>query len=168
MTHHITGIVAKAITRAAALLCAAMLTAPLAAPLCAHAETTTATPDVSTQILALQSVYPTGTPWTDTTAFYANPAWPYTGTGCTAFAMQISDAVYGKNTKVNILYGLTPNDIQVGDAVRIGGYHTFIVISVGTDTLTVCEGGYNGSVRWGRQVSKASLAGQITYIARRG
>lgn len=160
MQHRITVLIAKAATKVVALL----LAATLAAPLSVHAET----PDTTAQILALQAVYPNGTPWTNEANVYYSAAWPFYGQGCTAFAMQISDAVYGVNTKVNLLRGMTPESIQVGDVVRIGGFHTFVVVSADADTLTVCEGNYNASVRWGRQVSRASLAGQITYIARRG
>lgn len=124
---------------------------------------------VATQILALQAVYPEGTPWTNETNIYLNTqAWSFYGKGCSAFAMQISDAVYGKGTPVSMLYGQTTSNIQVGDIVRISGIHSVVVTGVTADAITVCEGNYNSSVHWGRVITKASIEGQVTYIARRG
>lgn len=124
--------------------------------------------NVSTQIMALQAVYPEGMLCTNESAYYFNPAaWSFYGMGCSAFAMQISDAVYGKTAPVSMLRGQTPDNIQAGDVVRIGGIHTVVVISVSADSITVCEGNFNSSVHWGRVITKASLEGQITYIARR-
>lgn len=160
MQHRITALIAKAATKVVALL----LAATLAAPLSVHAET----PDVATQVMALQAVFPNGMPWTNETQVYTSAAWPFYGVGCTAFTMQVSDAVYGKNAKVNLLYGVTPADVQVGDVVRLNGNHSAMVISVSADAITVCEGNYNASVRWGRQISTTALATQLTYIARRG
>lgn len=39
---------------------------------------------------------------------------PLRGHGCFAFAMRVSDAVYRNKAGVNILYGLTPEDILTG------------------------------------------------------
>lgn len=183
MAHHITAVITKAATKAAALLCAGMLAVPLAAPLGAHAATTdTQAAAVSTQeitlaagitdtasrILALQNVYPEGMPWTDAANTYVSAAWPFYGHGCSALAMQISDTIYGKNTKVSLLYGLTPDDIRVGDFVRINNSHSVIVTGVSADAITICEGNFNASVHWGRQISKSELAAQLSFIARRG
>lgn len=124
--------------------------------------------DVSAQILALQVAIPEGTPWTNEANVYTNtPTWPFRGRGCVAFAMQVSDLVYGADAPMTILYGQTPADLQAGDAVYVGGTHMVVVISVDADTITVCEGNYNSSVHWGRIITKASLEGQINFLCRR-
>lgn len=133
-------------------------------------EDTSAAPiDITSSILALQTILPEGTPWTNEANAYANvPVWGLRGRGCAAFAMQVSDAVYGMNTGVTRLLNQAPDAIQSGDVVRIGGTHSVVVLSAGKDSITVCEGNYNSMVHWGRVISKQSLNGQISYIARRG
>lgn len=123
---------------------------------------------IAAQILALQAVFPEETPWTDATAVYSNyPIWPYRGRGCAAFAMLISDVVYGTGTPVVTINEAAPADIQVGDVVRIGGYHSVVVIAIDGDSITICEGNYNGGVHWGRVLSAQELTGQISYLCRR-
>lgn len=123
--------------------------------------------DVASRILALQGIFPEGTSWTNTNRIYSNPVWPFYGTGCVAFSMNISDAVYGTSAKVTRYYNLTANDLQPGDMVKTrNNTHSVIVISVTDTAVMVCEGNYNGTVHWGRVISKASL--DVNYVIRRG
>lgn len=127
----------------------------------------TGTPDVQTQMEALQEFYPEGTPWTNAITYYNYDAWDVYAGGCAAFAMLASDATYGTTASVAILTEQTPTDILPGDVVRINGTHSVFVISTTADAITVCEGNYNASVHWGRVITRQSLDGQITYIKRR-
>lgn len=120
-------------------------------------------------ILALQVAFPEGTVWNDANQYYENSqAWTVYGTGCSAFGMQVSDAIYGASTPVTRLYTMTPDDLRAGDYVRIDGVHTVIVLQADATAITVCEGNWNNAVHWGRVIPKATLQGHISYVARRG
>lgn len=131
------------------------------------------TRNVQAAILALKSTYPEGMSWTNENQRYENLTWWLIGRGCVAFAMRVSDAVYGANTKVNYLYEETPDTLKVGDAVKYVPpgktyTHWFVVTDVNSTSITICEGNYNGAVHWGRVVTKDSLKGTIVRVARRG
>ena len=61
-----------------------------------------------------------------------------------------------------------PN-FKVGDVVRIGGYHSVIILKIDhkTNIITVTEGNYAGSIHWGRTFHADSLKSSCTYIQRR-
>lgn len=123
--------------------------------------------DVSSRILNLQSVFPEGTPWNNTNRVYSNPTWPFYGRGCVAFAMTISDAVYGTSATVTLYYNLTVNDLQPGDIARtLSDTHSVVVISTTPTTVTICEGNYGGKVHWGRVIPKSAM--DVQYVVRRG
>lgn len=133
----------------------------------AEEENTEDAPDIGAMILSMKEILPEGTPFTDKDNKWANPVWPYRGSGCVAFAMFISDNVYGASTPVHHLIDVSPDNIMVGDIIRIEDKHTVLVYAVDDTSVTVCEGNYRKTVHWGRVITKASLEGKITYIARR-
>lgn len=137
-------------------------------PVNPNAEKNVLALDVSSRILALKTAFPEGTYWTGTSHVYHNDGiWPFYGMGCSAFTMQMSDAIYGTQTPVRFYYNLTANDLQPGDVVRTNyGTHSVMVISTDATSVTVCEANYNKSVHWGRVIPKSAF--QITYVARRG
>lgn len=126
----------------------------------------------SAAILALQSVYPEGLSWTNENNRYYNKGWNLIGYGCVSFAMKVSDAVYGANTKANYLHNQTPDTLQVGDCVKYvsaqGPTHWVVVTGISDSAITVCEGNYNHVVHWGRSISKSFLQGRIVWVVRRG
>lgn len=127
--------------------------------------------NIGQKILSLQSALPEGTSCTNEGFKYRGTSvWPYTGAGCVAFAMLVSDAVYGTSAKVTFNYSPTVNDIQPGDIVRFNtksGQHSVVVISADSKSITVCEGNYSKKIHWGRVIKKSSLQGSMVYIARR-
>lgn len=164
---------AAATTQVAAIDGNAAATAAQAATIDGSAAATTAaataaTQDLSAQVLAIQAAIPEGTPWTNETNSYTNAqSFHLIGRGCMAFAMQMSDLIYGTNTAVTLIQQPQAAAIQVGDIVRISGIHSVFVIAADAENITVAEGNYNSSVHYGRVISRASLEGQVTCIWRR-
>lgn len=105
-------------------------------------------------LIAFQETYPEGTPWTNDNSYKGN-------SGCVAFALILSDAVFGT------LRGRTYNDvneIRVGDILRINNdTHSVIVLDVTDDVVTVAEGNFNKSIHWGRTFTLSRLNEIMTY-----
>ena len=109
---------------------------------------------VKKKILALQNTYKEGTPWTNDD-FYLWKAKNMYCYGCIALAGKISDTVFGKDAPVKTHKDFSA--IKSGDHIRIGNYHSVIVISHTSDSVTVVEGNYNSSIHWFRTITKSSL-----------
>jgi len=45
----------------------------------------------------------------------------------------------------------------VGDMIRIGDYHTVVVLEKKENSVMVTEGNYNSSIHWGREITRSSL-----------
>ena len=84
-------------------------------------------------ITALKADYPEGMRWTNDN-FYASQALRSGGYGCEGFAA-----------------------IRVGDMIRIGDYHTVVVLEKKENSMMVTEGNYNSSIHWGREITRSSL-----------
>ena len=110
--------------------------------------------------MSLQHKFPEGYPWTNdnTHIWYANIAYDglglvnYKGSGCTAFAMIASDAIFGKNP---VYRYKDKNQIRVGDILRINNdTHSVIVVEdLGKYTYRVAEGNYYYSIHYGRVIN---------------
>lgn len=114
-------------------------------------------------ILALKADYPEGMPWTNDNSYYS-PAMHMTGYGCAGFALICSDAAFGD------LPGRTHysfDDIRVGDMIRIGNYHSVVVLEKKADSVIVTEGNYNSSIHWGREITHADLDRTGFYVQTR-
>ena len=109
---------------------------------------------VKKKILALQNTYKEGTAWTNDDFYFwkAKNMYCY---GCIALAGKISDTVFGKDAPVKTHKDFSA--IKSGDHIRIGNYHSVIVISHTSDSVTVVEGNYNSSIHWFRTITKSSL-----------
>lgn len=109
---------------------------------------------VKKKILALQNTYKEGTTWTNDDFYFwkAKNMYCY---GCIALAGKISDTVFGKDAPVKTHKDFSA--IKSGDHIRIGNYHSVIVISHTNDSVTVVEGNYNSSIHWFRTITKSSL-----------
>lgn len=121
------------------------------------------------KILAFQSRYPEGMKWTNENSYQNQTAAPHvTFYGCAAFAMQVSDAVYGIAAPIDTFKPKTCAELQSGDIVRIfHDTHSVVVISIDDKYVTVCEGNYNGKVHWNGKYPRAMLDGDMTYAKRR-
>lgn len=105
-------------------------------------------------IMAMQSKYPTGTPW-DNSKFYKWNGGVYSGGyGCAAFAFMLSDAAFGTSkARVHNEFG----NLMVGDIVEVKQPgsdfgHSFVVLDVFDTYITIAEGNYNKQVNWGRKI----------------
>lgn len=109
---------------------------------------------VKKKILALQNTYKEGTTWTNDDFYFwkAKNMYCY---GCIALAGKISDTVFGTDAPVKTHKDFSA--IKSGDHIRIGNYHSVIVISHTSDSVTVVEGNYNFSIHWFRTITKSSL-----------
>ena len=94
---------------------------------------------VKKKILALQNTYKEGTTWTNDDFYFwkAKNMYCY---GCIALAGKISDTVFGTDAPVKTHKDFSA--IKSGDHIRIGNYHSVIVISHTNDSVTVVEGNY--------------------------
>lgn len=107
-----------------------------------------------TTLNSLRSTYPEGMPLTNS-YYYRSPVFG-NGYGCYGFAAKLSDTVFGtqKSYKTHSSF----DKIKVGDNIRIGNYHSVIVLTKEANHVTVVEGNYNSSVHWDRKITASSLA----------
>ncbi len=117
------------------------------------------------RLLALVDKYPEGMSWTNENHSYYWEAINTYCYGCIAFAGELSDKVFGKDAKVTTHKNF--DKIKVGDHIRIGGYHSVIVLAKGPDEILVAEGNYNSSVHWGREITKRELKSSGFYVQSR-
>lgn len=114
----------------------------------------------------LKVLYPEGMLWTnDNKHEWTQGGVHYTGGGCYAFARIVSEYLLGTEAEPSTHYNL--GKIKVGDHVRIGGYHSVVVMKVHDEGITVTEGNYNSSIHWGRFISFAELRADSYYIETR-
>lgn len=119
---------------------------------------------VTQELLSMKHKYKEGTHWTNDNYYFWKAANCHSY-GCVAFVGILSDKVFGKNAK--IVKHRSFAKIKPGDHIRIGNYHSVIVLSVKGNTLTVAEGNYNSSIHWGRKITKAELQAEGFYVETR-
>ena len=107
------------------------------------------------KLLSLKSKYPEGMSWTNEKNYYYWEAANLYGYGCVALVGEFSDKVFGKYAPVKTHKNF--DKIKVGDHVRIGNYHSVIVLKKSDNSVTVVEGNYNASVHWNRVITKREL-----------
>ncbi len=121
-------------------------------------------------IMAMKTDYPEGMEWTNAPEFNYQcnakiDGITYTGGGCVAFALRLSDAAFGK------LKGYTHTDfsnIRVGDILRVNNNtHSVIVLEVRESSVIIAEGSYNNSVHWGRELSFSEIQETGSYVISR-
>lgn len=116
------------------------------------------------KILSLKSKYKEGKAWDNSNYYF----WSAINTqcyGCIAFAGKVSDTVFGKTASVKRHKKFA--SIKSGDHIRIGDYHSVIVLTHKGNKLTVVEGNYNSSIHWGRTITKAELTWEGFYVETR-
>lgn len=120
--------------------------------------------EVYNAMITLKSQYPDGTPWNNDNKYVwkASNRKNYTGRGCAGFAFMLTDAAFG-NAPATKHTDFT--NIRVGDIIRqYGDSHSVVVLKVNANSYTVAEGNMNGTVYWGREVSKEEAQTMSTYI----
>ena len=120
------------------------------------------------RLIAMKDTYPEGTPWTSANAYTRTDMLGYnryTGLGCMAFAMILSDAAFGDLPYRELPAGsFTFDSIRVGDILRVeNNSHSVVVLEKNEDSLVIAEGSYNDSVHWGRTITKEE-AESASYI----
>ncbi|MCQ2519386.1 MAG: DUF5050 domain-containing protein [Lachnospiraceae bacterium] len=120
---------------------------------------------VQSAIYALQSTYPDGMGWGMEKYAEFHGGLYCGGYACAAFAITVSDAVFG-TLPARKVYDI--NTVRVGDVIsyttEYGIGHSVVALSVSGDSVTVCEGNFNGQVHWGRTISKAELQASLIEI----
>ncbi len=121
--------------------------------------------DIYDKMIAQKANFPEGLKWTNDN-YYGWKGGIYSGGfGCAAFAFAVSDAAFG-DARATIHHDY--NNIRVGDILRVeNDTHSVIVLEVKQDSVIVAEGNYNSSIHWGRELQKADLADNGSYIMTR-
>lgn len=122
------------------------------------------TTEITQKILSLKKKYKEGTRFTNAN-YYFWSAINCNCYGCIAYVGMLSDTIFGKNAKVTKHHNFSK--IKPGDHIRIGDYHSVMVISVDGNELTVTEGNYNSSIHWGRVITKQELNQEGFYVETR-
>lgn len=121
------------------------------------------------RLIALKTTFPEGMSWTEANTYTwttADHKWEWSGIGCSAYAMQISDLVFGVSAPVYSHCDV--KNIKVGDILEMYGInHAVVALEVHDDYVIVTEGNYNGVVHWGWKIKKSDLAKWETNITTR-
>lgn len=113
--------------------------------------------EVNKIMLSFKNEYYEGRRWTDADYYDWNGGVFMYGTGCVAFAMILSDAAFG-NLPARVVSPVKFKDVRVGDILRVNyNSHSVIVLEVKSNSVVVAEGNYNGTIHWGRTLSKAEV-----------
>lgn len=117
--------------------------------------------EVYDTIMSLQQDYPQGMSWTNDNTWYDDEGNSH-GRGCVAFAALCQYTAFGD---VPGHYVDSLDDVKVGDSIRIGNYHTVIVLEKKTNSVIVTEGNFNFQINWGREIpfSEIESAGYKIY-----
>ena len=107
-------------------------------------------------MMAMQTDFPEGMPWTNDDYYDWNGQTNYRGYGCAGFAFLLSDAAFGylPAQMMDVDY----ETLRTGDILRINNdSHSVIVLQVFSDHVVVAEGNYNSSIHWGRTLSRSKV-----------
>lgn len=110
--------------------------------------------------------YREGTPWTNSIPYTLSNSYTWhggkiqgmnSGVGCAAFAFILSDKAFG-DLPAREITPISYDNVNVGDILRINGNsHSVIVLRKNAAGVTIAEGNYNGTVHWGRTLSKEEV-----------
>ena len=120
---------------------------------------------VKKKLLKLQKKYPEGKYWTNESAYYFWEAAYMHTYGCYALVGLFSDHVFGKNAPIKMHTSFSK--IKAGDHIRIGNYHSVVVLEKKGNRVTVVEGNYNSSVHWKRVLTKSELQSEGFFVETR-
>ena len=131
-----------------------------------------------TMVGRLKNQYPEGTTWTNyepygskgTLGDYRFKGGPIKGAqlgvGCAAFCFLLSDEVFG-SCPAYVYDKFEFEDIRVGDFLRVNNSHFVTVLRITSSGVIVAEGNYNGTVHWGRAISKDQLMSSANFLVTR-
>lgn len=117
--------------------------------------------EVYDAIMSLQQDYPQGMSWTNDNTWYDDEGNSH-GRGCVAFAALCQYTAFGD---VPGHYVDSLDDVKVGDSIRIGNYHTVVVLEKKANSVIVTEGNFGFVINWGREIpfSELESAGYKIY-----
>lgn len=118
---------------------------------------------VSKTIEALRDDYPDGMPW-DNSNLYGSNYESGIGGGCYAFANEISDIAFGYSSASK---HKDFDKIKIGDIIRIGDYHSVVVLTKSEDSVTVVEGNLDAAVHWDREITREELINEGFQVTTR-
>ena len=146
-----------------------------------YAEGNIPTPQVVYEtLIALkdQGDYCEGTPWDDSNHSYSWNGGPVAGnitggTGCAAFAFELSDKAFGTLPARTLTTGsFQLSDVRAGDILRVqNNSHSVIVLQVTDGGAVIAEANYHvnggaGTVHWGRAISREEVEAANYFITR--
>ena len=123
---------------------------------------------VRERLLAMQSAYPEGMPWTNDNSYVGTYFWhggefdngwvTVTAGGCAAFGLLMSDAAFGSDMPIWEDSDVSFSEVRAGDLLRLNDdTHTVVVLEVNKRGVVIAEGNYNYSVHWGRALTAAEV-----------
>ena len=132
--------------------------------------------EIFNRMVAMMDQYPEGKRWTNSDKYVwyniyypAGSNWPYsayTGGGCAAFAMILSDAAFGDMPAYenrNVVY----SKLRTGDILRINNNtHSVIILEKHDDGVVIAEGNYSSSIHWGRFLPRDVVESADYYVTR--
>lgn len=124
--------------------------------------------EVYQAMIAMQSSYPEGMPWTNDNGYEWNGGIFSAGYGCAGFTFILSDAAFGAlPARIYNNGDFTFEEARVGDILRINNdTHSVIVLEVQADGVVIAEGNFNSSIHWGRQLTAAEVMASDYIITR--
>ncbi len=134
----------------------------------AHDSTWYTKEAVYSRLMAMNTEYTEGMTWTNDNSYANTYLWhggewdgynlTYTGYGCAGFALIMSDAAFGTDVPIWQEFNVPFSGIRIGDILRINSdTHSVIVLEVNSDSVTIAEGNYGGTIHWGRTLSAADV-----------
>lgn len=138
--------------------------------------------DAFQRMISLQEKYPEGMVWTNSEPYgpgkEAGESYSWKGglidgkrivsVGCAAFAFVLSDEAFDNLPNRTFKTGdFTFEDVKPGDVLRVNGNsHVVIVLQVAAGGAIIAEGNYNGTVHWGRAMSKTEVENADLLLTR--
>ena len=126
------------------------------------------------RIMALQTQYPEGMPYSEKNHYVTNFVihidetldYSQYGHGCSAFGGILSDTAFGDlPARFTPLGQVDLDQIMVGDLL-IGNGHEMVITEVYTNCVVVAEGNYDGRVHWGRTLKRDEVESQYELVTR--
>lgn len=116
------------------------------------------------KLIAMKEEYPDGMKWTNENSYIWNGSFRI-GNGCVAFAYILSDSVFG-NLRARMHTDLS--QVKAGDIIRLNNNtHSVIVLKRDDNILTVAEGNFAASIRWGRRIDINDSSNGFNYVLTR-
>ena len=128
------------------------------------------------RIIAQQGRFPEGQRWNDDNIYVWEDVvgtdvydhTTFTGYACVAFAYEMSDLVFGTDTKGTFIQDYTMDQIRVGDILRIDhDSHSVVVLEVRDNSVIVAEGNFNESIHWGRELKASDIIAPGNWLITR-